>query len=178
MNTEVQTNSWVLFLIIFFCLIFIGIGIGMLIRLFKNISKAQHSKNWLVTQAEIISSGLDAETTTDTEGYQTTTYIANVQFNYVVHNQTFESNRINFDYGMRTSNRKKQQSIVDQYPVGRKVPVYYNPENPADSVLERKVDGAFTTILVSAVFITIGVIVAVSSLGENQPGFLKNLFGN
>jgi uncharacterized integral membrane protein len=178
MAYAVQTNSWVLILIIFFCLVFIGIGIGMLIKLMKNFSKARLSKNWLSTSGKIVSSELDAQTTTDEDGYQTTTYIANIVFEYQVDKTSFKCDCINFDYGMRTSNKRKQQSIVEQYPAGSQVTVYYDPDEPEQAVLEKRVNGVFTTIMVSAVFILIGVIVAVMSLGVNPPIFLKNLLGN
>lgn len=178
MAYAVQSNSWVLILIIFFCLVFIGIGIGMLVKLMKIFSKASLSKNWHATPGKIISSELDAQTTTDEDGYQTTTYIAKILFEYQVDKTSFKGECINFDYGMRTSNKGKQQSIVEQYPAGSQVTVYYDPDDPKQAVLEKAVNGVFTTIMVSAVFILIGVIVAVMSLGVNPPAFLKNMLGN
>jgi hypothetical protein len=172
-----QSNSWVLILIILFCLVFIGIGFGMLIKLLKNFSKARYSKNWLSTSGKIISSELDAQTTTDENGYQTTTYIANILFQYMVNDSAFECDCINFDYGIRTSNMRKEQSIVEQYPIGSQVTVYYDPDEPQQAVLEKRVGGAFTTIMISTVFILIGVIVALISLGVNPPIFLKNILG-
>jgi hypothetical protein len=99
-------------------------------------------------------------------------------FEYHVNKTSFKCDCINFDYGMRTSNKQKQQSIVEQYPAGSQVTVYYDPDEPEQAVLEKRVNGVFTTIMVSAVFILIGVIVAVMSLGVNPPIFLKNLLGN
>ncbi len=43
------------------------------------------------------------------------------------------------------------QQIVDQYPVGRQVPVYYDPQAPATAVLERGLNG---TELFLAMFLT------------------------
>jgi hypothetical protein len=173
----IQSNSWVLYFIIIVCLIFFGIGIGMLVKLAKHYGKLQQSKNWLSTNGKIISSDLDAQISTDDDGYQTTTYLAKVFFTYEVNGNSYESDRVNFDYGMRTSNVRKPQSLVEQYPTGSDVTVYYDPENPQQSVLEKRVNGTFTTILVSAVFIAIGVVLAVTSLGVNPPLFIKNLLG-
>jgi len=173
----IQSNSWVLYFIIIVCLIFFGIGIGMLVKLAKHYGKLQKSKNWLSTNGKIISSDLDAQISTDDDGYQTTTYLAKVFFTYEVNGNSYESDRVNFDYGMRTSNVRKPQSVVEQYPTGSDVTVYYDPENPHQSVLEKRVNGTFTTILVSAVFIAIGVVLAVTSLGVNPPLFIKNLLG-
>jgi len=173
----IQSNSWVLYFIIIVCLIFFGIGISMLINLTQHYGKLKQSKNWLSTNGKIISSDLDAHISTDDDGYQTTTYLAKVNFTYEVSGRTYKSDRVNFDYGMRTSNVRKPQSVVEQYPSGSDVTVYYDPEDPQQSVLEKRVNGAFTTIMVSAVFIGIGVIVAVTSLGVNPPEFIKNLLG-
>jgi hypothetical protein len=173
----VQSNSWVLYFIIIICLIFIGVGVGTLIKLARSYGKLQQSKDWLTTMGKIISSELDAQMTTDDEGNETTTYLALITFSYKVGETIYESDRINFDYGMRTSNIQKQQSVVKQYPVGREITVYYDPADPQQSVLEKRVDATFTTMLVSAVFIAIGLIVAIATLSVNPPEIIKNLIG-
>ncbi|HSM24294.1 MAG TPA: DUF3592 domain-containing protein [Anaerolineaceae bacterium] len=173
-----QSNSWVFYFIILVCLVFIGVGLGMLIKLAKNYAKLRQSQHWNTTDGKIIFSDLDAQISTDDEGYQTTTYLAKIYFSYELDGITYESDRINFDYGMRTSNLRKQQSIVEQYPVGTMVPVYYDADDPSQAVLEKRVNGTFTTILVAAVFIIIGVVVGVSSLSVNPPAIIKNLLGN
>jgi hypothetical protein len=173
-----QSNSWAVYFIIIACLIFLGFGIGMLIKLAQNFRKLQRSKHWLSTKGVITSSDLDAHLSTDDEGFQTTTYLAKINFSYEVDGIKHDSDRINFDYGMRTSNLRKQQAIIEQYPANSEVTVYYDPDDPTQAVMEKRVNGAFTTILVSAVFIAIGVILAISSLGGNMPPFLKNFLGN
>jgi len=150
----------------------------MLIKLFHNLTQAKQSEHWLTTTGKIISSELDSQTNTDEEGYSTTTYIARVLFAYEVSGVPYQGDCINFNYGMRTSNLRIQQSIVEQYPEGSAVTVYYDPEKTDQAVLERKVNGAFTTLLVSAIFILIGIIVALTSLGVNPPAFLKSILGN
>ena len=177
MPLYIQSNSWVLYFIIIVCLIFIGTGIGMLIKLAQSYDKLQKSKHWLTTIGKIISSELDMQTTTDAEGNQSTTYLAKILFSYEVDGVTYESDCINFDYGMRTSNISKQQSMVEQYPMGREITVFYDSENPQQSVLEKRVDATFTTILVSTVFIAIGIIIAIATLSVNPPEIIKNLIG-
>jgi hypothetical protein len=178
MALYIQSNSWAAYFIIITCLIFLGIGIGMLIKLAQNYRKLQRSKHWLTTNGIITFSDLDAQVSTDDEGFRTTTYLARINFAYDVNGNHYECDRINFDYGMRTSNLRKQQSVVEQYPTDSAVTVFYDPDDPSQAVLEKRVNGAFTTILVSAVFIAIGIILAISSLGGNLPPFIKNLIGN
>jgi hypothetical protein len=178
MANTVQANSWVLYLIIIFCLVFVGMGVWMLVKLFRNLAQAKQSEHWLTTSGKVVSSELDSQANTDDEGYSPTTYIARVCFAYEISGVSYQGDCINFNYGMRTSNLRIQQSIVEQYPEGSTVTVYYDPEKPNEAVLERKVNGAFTTILVSAIFILIGIIVAVMSLGVNPPAFLRSILGN
>ncbi len=173
-----QSNSWAVYFIIIASLIFLGFGIGMLVKLAQNYRKLQRSKHWLSIKGVITSSDLNSQVSTDDEGFQTTTYLAKIAFSYEVNGVKHESDHINFDYGIRTSNLRGQQAIVDHYPVKKEVRVYYDPDDPTKAILEKRVNGAFTTILVSAVFIAIGVILAMSSLGGNPPPFLKNLLGN
>lgn len=172
-----QANSWVLYLIILFCLAFIGMGVWMLIKLIRNMAQAKQSEHWLTTTGKIISSDLDAQTNTDDEGFSTTTYIAKILFAYEISGVPYQGDCIDFDYGMRTSNLRIQQAIIERYPEGSSVTVYYDPEKPDQAVLERKVNGAFTTLVVAAIFISIGIIIAVTSLGVNPPAFLKSLLG-
>ena len=172
-----QANSWVLYLIILFCLAFIGMGVWMLVKLIRNLAQARKSEHWLTTTGKIISSDLDSLTETNEEGFSTTTYIAKILFTDEISGVPYQGDCINFDYGMRTSNLRIQQAIIDQYPEGRSVTVYYDPEKPDQAVLERKVNAAFTTLVVAAIFILIGIIIALTSLGVNPPAFVKPLLG-
>ncbi len=160
----IQSMSAGKILIILFSLIFIGVGVWMLVKLLMDFRKATLSKNWLTTEGTIVSSELDVETSSDADGDQSTTYIAKITYTYVVDGAEYKSECINFNYGMRTSNRRIQQSVVDMYFPGKQVPVFYDPQNHEQAVLEQRVNGAFTSFLVAAIFILIGIVVLVSTL--------------
>jgi len=60
-----------------------------------------------------------------------------VQYDYYVQGQSYNNNRVAF--GNSVSNALDsigRPNVVDQYPKGKSVTVYYNPDNPKDSVLE------------------------------------------
>jgi hypothetical protein len=164
MILAIQSITAGMVLIILFSVIFIGIGVGMLIKLLIDLRKATLSKNWLTTDGTIISSELDVETSSDADGDQSTTFIAKITYTYVIDGAEYKSECVNFNYGMRTSNRRKQQAVVDMYFPGKKVVVYYDPQKHEQAVLERRVNGAFTTFLIAAIFILIGIVVLVSTL--------------
>jgi len=66
-------------------------------------------------------------------------YSPNVQYKYAVAGKTYSSNRYRF--GDVYAVEGKAHQIVAEYPVGKQVPVYYNPDNPADALLQPGVDG-------------------------------------
>lgn len=67
-----------------------------------------------------------------THGY---TYRAEVTFDYVVNDQHLAGNTV--FYGCCGGDQSEQVAIAQRYPVSSTVPVYYDPENTQNSVLER-----------------------------------------
>ncbi len=52
--------------------------------------------------------------------------------------------------------RKKANEMIAQYPVGKNVSVYYDPNNPEDVVLERRM-GSKGLLIIGVVFTLIAV---------------------
>lgn len=63
---------------------------------------------------------------------------ANIQFRYTVANQERTGSRVVF-HGTLAGGAAPR--IVNDYPVGRKVDVFYNPSDPDDAALDRSIDG-------------------------------------
>ncbi|MDJ0699185.1 MAG: DUF3592 domain-containing protein [Woeseiaceae bacterium] len=64
-----------------------------------------------------------------------TDYRVEIVYEYVVDDQLYRNNVVRFDQGELTSKRK--ELLVSSYPVGRRVEVFYNPDDPDQSVLVR-----------------------------------------
>jgi hypothetical protein len=63
--------------------------------------------------------------------------MADIRYRYSVDGREYEGSRL----GYRTIElHTEQHAAADcaRYPEGKQLKVYYNPENPADSVLERE----------------------------------------
>ena len=56
-----------------------------------------------------------------------------VSYEYVVDDQLYENDVVRFDQQMLSSERKEM--LVGSYPAGKRVDVYYNPDDPGQSVL-------------------------------------------
>ena len=67
---------------------------------------------------------------------ETTTGNALLVYSYTVHGVRYENNRRSFFSEGAIESPDYAEEVVQQYPVGKEVTVYYNPDDPSDAVLE------------------------------------------
>jgi hypothetical protein len=81
----------------------------------------------LVTRSELVfrRSETDANRKTDVD----------VTYEYVVGDKVYRNDIVRFDQGELPGSRK--ELLVSSYPAGRRVEVFYNPDDPDQSVLMR-----------------------------------------
>lgn len=94
------------------------------------------------------------------------TYYPAITYQYTVQSRTRTADRV-FPLPIRvsTSNRRWAEGIVADYPVGRKVPAYYDPQNPDRAFLVRRHDFfPYMLVLIPLPFLCVGV--ALLSLRE------------
>ena len=77
-------------------------------------------------------------------------YEVDVVYSYSVSGLPYEGKRMCFGY-WGTSGGNAPHAWVRRHPSGSTVPVYYNPRNPSDAVLERGIDGG---LLFPLIFLT------------------------
>lgn len=140
--------------------IFIVAGGGIGFYLGKPIlDHAKASESWPTTEGTIIESELDRK-----RDKKSTTYTASVVFRYQVAGEKFEGDEIWFGQ-YSSSNRSEMQKLVNEYPVGQDVKVYYSPDDPSTAVLK---PGAFTSSYmvygIGMVFLVIGCLLALIPL--------------
>jgi hypothetical protein len=90
------------------------------------------SQSWPNTAGIIMKSRVEVS------GGETTSVSPKIVYEYVVGGQTYQNDNVRpgDDY-MTLGGRGTAYDIVDRYPVGSAVIVFYNPANPAQSSLER-----------------------------------------
>lgn len=69
-----------------------------------------------------------------------------VEYTYMVNGQEFTGKRIWFGEA-RALLPSASAGVAERYPEGGEVMVYYNPDKPRDSVLERRVYAPFTLMM-------------------------------
>ena len=141
-------------------IIFLGFGLWA-------INKGMQSENWDKGTATITSSEIEKKESRskDAQGFTrtSTSYSVRVQYAYTVEGSSYEGNTIGF--GIMSHNEKSDaQEELKSYPNGKTIDVYYDPENPSDSVLKKGVFWPMYIVIVIMVIILIGSIWASFAL--------------
>ena len=110
-------------------LVFIAVGLLVAISGFKTIGKAKESINWPTSNGIIVSSEMGQHR--DDDG---TTYSADIVYEYIVAEETISGGQIKFGT-VNTSKPGDARRWLNQYPKGQEVTVYFDPEDPYESVL-------------------------------------------
>ncbi len=131
-------------------------GLFMLFKLLQDSWMVKKSRDWAVTQGEVLFSGVESQTSMDEDGTNTT-FLAKVIYRYQVAGKTYENNQIAFNSDLSTANYTRQADLAAQYPQGTPITVYYDPDDPENAVLERKLFFTLATIFMAAVFLTISL---------------------
>ena len=143
-------------------LAFVLIGIRLSKSAFAQLKTVTESKKWPFVQGSVVSSQVQEEThkSYNEETGKTTYYSSyrpEIKFHYVVAGNTFTSSQRVIGKTPTYSDEGKAGAVIDKYPAGSLVNVYYDPDNPKNSVLEPGSIAAVWRPLLSAV-ILFGVV--------------------
>jgi hypothetical protein len=129
--------------VIYFFAFFALLGLGMAIMGFFKYQEAQESISWPRTDGIVKSSSVRNDLDSKQNGYT-----PNVVYEYKVANVTYTSDRMELNTAP-TNNKSAVRVLVHKYPVGSKVTVYYNPEDPSKALLSPGgISNGLTSIIV------------------------------
>jgi hypothetical protein len=147
-------------------LIFILAGLSFFYFLTGELRSIWECRNWPTVPGMIMSSKV-----VETDRMETNTlpnrkgmvsrfvYLPTIAYNYTVEGRKYRSNKVFLWMDAEDFHKPENaREIVDRYPVGKEVTVYYNPENIGEAVLETKI--RFTHIVfpgIGILFILLGV---------------------
>ena len=60
-----------------------------------------------------------------------------IRFSYTVNHRQYSSGRLRNDFGKMCEKKEIIQTLLDQYPVGKQVDAWYDPESPRMAVIDR-----------------------------------------
>lgn len=117
-----------------FPLIFLAIGAGVSFFGLRGLGRAKASAGWPTAQGTVMESSVDRRRSSGSSG-SSTTYHAEILYEFSAEGTTFNGSRVAYgDYG--SSNPSHARRIVNNYPKGKSVTVYYMPGNPEECLLE------------------------------------------
>ena len=145
-------------------------GAGLLLWGGYEINRAYESRSWPNTQGTITSSYIKKENRKDSNNSYKTTYYPKVNYQYQVEGKYYSCNRIAFG-GVSGGKRSKAKKVVDRYPSGKKVTVYYNPKDPGVAVLKAGFSwGALFAFLTGLIFFGVGIMFyRISRRNKEEP---------
>lgn len=122
---------------------------------FQNVYTHHLAENWPTTEATI----LRAEVQNRDDLHQNISdrtrlsqYIPKIEYSYRIENKEYIGNRIQTGGIWSSSDSSVAKEIVQKYK-GRSVRIYYNPENPTESYLERSgIFRAYSIGIISGLF--------------------------
>jgi hypothetical protein len=136
---------------------------GVIVTFFVGLPmyrKAQASQSWPTADGKIEMSRVNSSLEKGKWKYS-----SSVGYTYELKGQTHTSNYVWASGGYSSSSKSPHQAVVDKYPVGKTVKVYYDPKKPEFAILE---PGVTTTnyIVIGAgiVFLLAGVVMTGATL--------------
>ncbi len=144
-----------------FPLIFIVVGGTVAFFGIRGLVRAKASVDWPTTEGKVVASSVERRTSRTTGGGTSTTYHAEILYEYSAEGTRFDGDRVAYgDYG--SSSRGHARDIVDRYPEGKSVTVYYMPGDPDECLLEpgMKVQSWFLPGF-GLVFFAVGSLMAI-----------------
>ncbi len=156
------------------------IGVAGVVTFFlglRRLGEASGSRKWPTVKGTVLTSKVEEQLSrhrdesddADAPEQVSRTFKATVTYRYVVAEKTLEGARVAPDE-LETSDRSAADDLVRTFPPGAPVDVFYDPADPAQSVLKPGISGA------SAILPAIGVGLVV--LGLSMFGIVWKVSGH
>ena len=137
----------------------IAIAIGAVVYLvqFRQGLRADASKKWPQAPGIVIASALEKSPE------HRRRYIAALQYGYRVAGKDYRASRV--FWGGNEGREKHMASVVETYPAGASVRVFYDPKNPAEAVLDPLQNtGSRQLVLYALAMITLGLFTVTGGI--------------
>lgn len=161
METELS-GTYTILIVVFLAILFIAIGIGLIILHRRQKRKAEESASWLETIGIVneskVQQGTNVMMSNDEDNDGTPVFIPEISFTYQVAGLDYTSNRLTFGGKKSFSKRDNAEKVTALYPVGSQLPVYYDPKNPKEAVVDRTTKISSMILIFGIMFVIIGLV--------------------
>ena len=139
---------------------FVAIGAGIVLWALWNLVQAIGSRNWKTTEGIVLVSEL--QRSRDPDGGLM--YRPEISYQYTADGHEFVASRTRFGQRLALSWSGPAIRAVRRYPAGKTVLVYFDPQDPAEAVLEPGISAyVFAGLLLGALFLFFGIAAIVAA---------------
>ena len=152
-----MTSSTLLSIV--FMLGLVAIGVIFMYKSVKGRLKSKQAQSWPKVKGLVLSSEVEEDRYRNPTGKATIAFIPGVVYEYNVNGQPYTGKNVIFgqtNYDYIIASRICEKFSVDETP-----DVYYNPQNPAESVLVPKATEGLRSLVPGIFFIFSGLIVGL-----------------
>ena len=114
-------------------------------------TKRSSCQRWPQATGTVTQSGLDTD-----DGYRT-----HVIYKYTVNGGGYSSSRVRFGTPTTYIRKSSAEAAISRYPVDSHLTVYYDPENPAEAVLDRTSPGGLEYIIIGVILLVLTALVII-----------------
>ena len=141
--------------------VFILVGLATAMLFLGRIRKAKASRHWPTVAGELIQADLRRVEVEVTIRDHASALVTDFRYRYRVKGQDFEGRRVTFS-DLVNKRKGSLERLLDEYRKQKSIRVYYNPENPGESVLKPGTSFYnFTPLITSLAFIACGLFIAL-----------------
>jgi hypothetical protein len=129
-------------------------GYGLYLR-----NKLGSCRRWPQATGIVTQSGLNTD-----DGYR-----ISVIYEYTVNGVGYSSSCVQFGAPTTYIRKSSAEAAIGHYPVNSRLTVYYDPENPAEAVLDRTSPGGLEYIMIGIIFLVLMALVIMYPAHTTAP---------
>lgn len=145
-----------------FMVVYLLLILGAFYFTFSVVPKAINSNDWPQAQGQVTNSEVVQRSRTHRSGKRITVYSAKIQYQYNVNDNLFTNYQLK--WADRNGPAQAQQDMNKHYPTGANITVFYNPEKPSESVLQK---GLSLDYMLVGLFLLVSIAVMGYALFRN-----------
>ncbi len=156
-NQDRPKINWELFI---FGLLLTAFSLYMSYAVFSSHQKQPDaSVNFVAVKAKILKSQVTQSLVrNETTSENNQIFLPAIHYEYEVNNKIYQSKKFNYP-GEGYTRSKDATRVIRYYPVGSMQSAYYNPDNPAEAVLQKaKSSSIVSSILIPVLFVLSGLL--------------------
>lgn len=137
-------------------LFFMVIGGVFIVSGARSRKQAESAQEWPSAAGRILSTDIHERVQSAGETGPRRTYEPVVEYEFSLMGAPMRGNRLSFGH-KRFNTRRKAEAVLGQYQPGAIITVYYDPQDPSQSVLEREASGSMTYLVMGIIFLVLGL---------------------